>query len=371
MSRRGIYLPSRRYFAWSAVAIVAIMTLALVAWAMTAGMATRGPVTAVAGMVGVASCAAIVGAIDALKRIEASGWSFEEPRWSRWVVFYAVWALVGLGIGIGRAVVLQMGYGLTFAPGRLAFEMLICLYMAVLLAFTLENQTMFLRVAARKQESSRSAVRFLFETREAFVRASELRRHEALSVLEHQVEPELRAIQEGVARMRAGRLAEHEVAAMLEKLDHLRDTEIRQVSHLLHPSIIDLGLVPALRALARNRDDATPIRLEADPAAVEGLSPEGSLQLYRIVEDALELARKQAAREVRISLAPAEGKRLLLAITVCGSGIDLAQAREIGEQTLLDARVALLRGERRLEREGEDRIVIRIACPVEGAESDR
>ncbi|MNR88734.1 hypothetical protein D3C86_411400 [compost metagenome] len=364
MRLRGIYLPSRRYFAWSALSIIGIMSLAVVAWAMKAGMPTRTSGIVAAAVVGLASFGGTVGAIDLLKRIEAAGWSFEEPRGSRWVVFYGVWAAVGLGLGLGRAAVLQEILGMTFAPGRVAFEVLICLYMALLLAFTLENQTMFLRVAARKQESSRRAVRFLFETREAFVRASDLRRHEALSILEQQVEPELQAIQERVARMRAGGGSLADAEPLLQGLDRLRDTEIRQLSHLLHASIIDMGLVPALRALARNRHDGPPIHVEADSAAIGDLSASASLQLYRIVEHALELARTQTAREIHVSLARGEGARLLLEIALSGLGIDLDLARESGDQALLDARVALLGGEWGLERVGPTRIAIWVRGPA-------
>jgi len=364
MRLRGIFLPSRRYFAWSALSIIGIMSLAVVAWAMKAGMPARTSGIAAAAVMGLASFGGTVGAIDLLKRIEAAGWSFEEPRWSRWLVYYGVWALVGLGLGLGRAAVLQESFGLTFAPGRLAFEMLICLYMAVLVAFTLENQTMFLRVAARKQDSSRRAVRFLFETREAFVRASDLRRHEALSILERQVEPELLAIQERVARMRAGDGSLADAEPLLQGLDRLRDSEIREVSHLLHPSIIDMGLVPALRALARNRHDAPPIHVEADSATIGDLSAAASLQLYRIVEHALELAQTQTAHEIHVSLARGAGERLLLEIALSGVKIDLELARESGDQALLDARVALLGGEWGLERVDATRIALWVRGPA-------
>jgi signal transduction histidine kinase len=340
------------------------MTMTTVGWAMKMGLAAQMPAIAASLLVSVTSLLVIAALSDLLHRVEAAGWSFAEPRLSRWAVFYGAWGVVGLGIGLGRVAVLEAKSGAPLTSGRASFVVAVCLYMTWLMLWALENQAMFMATIARKQASSRRAASFLLRTREAFILARDRRRHEALDVMKRRVESELAAIQERVAKLPAEGLATPEVENLLERLDHLRDSEIREVSHLLHPSIIDLGLAPALRALVRNRSDEHVIRLEADHQPADALSPAAALHLYRIVEHALDLARDQGVGEMRVSLARGDPECLDLEVVLRAVGLDLARARESGAQALMDARVALLRGAWSLERREDDRVVLRVSCPL-------
>ncbi|MBO9541380.1 hypothetical protein J7643_12395 [bacterium] len=360
MIRRGIVLPSRRFFAWTGFIVLAPMTLTLLAWADKADAAHHPFGIEVAILVGCGSFALVMGALELLKRVEAAGWSFDAPLWRNWVGYYGLWTLVGLGIGCARATALQAAFGVAFAPGRYLFEVAMCLYAMLLVAFSLENQTVFLREAARKQEASRRAVRFLFESREAFFKARDLRRHEVVAVLERQVEPELQAIHEGVTRLRQGH--GELLETLLARLDHLRDAEIRNLSHLLHPSIIEVGLAPALRALVRSRQGA--FELEVESVLLESFTPALRLQLYRVVEQLLDMVPRHAAGRIRLG---AEGDRpgaLMLDVDFRGEGVALEPLRQGAGLALLDARVALLSGEWAEQSEHPERVGLRLRFPL-------
>lgn len=370
MIRRGIALPSRRFYAWTAISTLVPMTIALLAWALKADVERHPFGIAASLLVGACSFILIMGAIELLKRLEAAGWRFEAPLLRNWGVYYGLWLVVGLGVGVARSSVLQAAFGLTFHPGRALFEVAICLYAVLGVACSLEHQTMFMREASRKQEASRRAVRDLFESREAFAKASDLRRYEVLSLLERRVEPELRSVLDGVERLGTegtqltGEAGNH----LLSRLDHLRDAEIRKVSHLLHPSIIDVGLAPALRALVRSRRDSLGIDLEADATLLEGLPSALRLQVYRIVEQAIDLASQHGAHHLRVALTRDGAHGLTLLLEAHGEGIDRASAREAVGLALIDARVALMDGAWEKREASEARVALRLAFPWREAE---
>src|SRR5437764_12653860 len=56
------------------------------------------------------------------------------------------------------------------------------------------------------------------------------------------------------------------VREVRDEVDRIREKEVRQASHLLHPSIIRVGLVPAVRSLATRYEDYYRIVLDIDPA---------------------------------------------------------------------------------------------------------
>lgn len=136
-------------------------------------------------------------------------------------------------------------------------------------------------------------------------------------------------------------------------IDEVREVDIRHLSHLLHPSIVQLGLVPALESLSREYRDAVHIALEADPR-VTALDQIGDnripepirLVAYRVVEEALSnvLAHARATR-VTISLSLEDDTHLRLAISDDGQGFDphLTQ-HHLGLRTI-EARVASVDGE--------------------------
>ena len=78
------------------------------------------------------------------------------------------------------------------------------------------------------------------------------------------------------------------------RIDHVREQEIREISHVLHPSVIKLGLGPAMRPLADRFRSVLDVRLFVDPR-LDGVasrtdvdvSSETRLTAYRVLEEAL------------------------------------------------------------------------------------
>jgi signal transduction histidine kinase len=159
-----------------------------------------------------------------------------------------------------------------------------------------------------------------------------------------------------------GTVHEHIEAARLLANNTLED--IRMLAHTMHPRVLDdLGLIAALRRLARettdrttgyatSMDDAT---VAVDVEVMEGAdsalpSPVNSV-LYRVAQEAVQNARKHAAPKYIVIRLRRDAKSVTLEVTDDGRGFDPAiEHREgigIGLFTMRE-RVVLLDGEFRV-----------------------
>jgi len=111
--------------------------------------------------------------------------------------------------------------------------------------------------------------------------------------------------------------------------------EVRQVSHLLRPQMLDeLGLAPTLRWLVRSFETRTGMAVELFQEGVEEerVDPELETLLYRVVQEALTNAAKHArTRSARVRLHP-DGRRLRLTIEDGGAGFDVEAALAVREE---------------------------------------
>lgn len=136
------------------------------------------------------------------------------------------------------------------------------------------------------------------------------------------------------------------VGQVKEILDALREDDVRKLSHLLHPSIIRLGLLPALRTLADSQPGVD-VEIEADrmvrrlDKAVDNRIPEAfRLALYRVAEEAITNAwRHGGATRVLIRLSLRRG-RLAMRVTDNGRGVDMTTFKPSLGWANIDARVA-------------------------------
>lgn len=120
------------------------------------------------------------------------------------------------------------------------------------------------------------------------------------------------------------------IAAVKQDLDEIREREIRQVSHRLHPLVIRLGLLPALRILVSPYDEYFTLFLNVDPHLIKLDDPLKNqipeplrLAVYRIIEQALDNVRRHArAAKVDVSLEIDPSRRLTVAVRDDGSGFD-------------------------------------------------
>jgi len=94
------------------------------------------------------------------------------------------------------------------------------------------------------------------------------------------------------------------------EVDQTRERDVREASHLLHPSIIRIGLLPALRSLASNFEEYFDISLQVDSKLAELDSLETNqipetirLTVYRVLEEGFtNIYRHADASSVKVSL---------------------------------------------------------------------
>jgi CheY-like chemotaxis protein len=116
---------------------------------------------------------------------------------------------------------------------------------------------------------------------------------------------------------------------VIQQLDQVREHDVRQVSHLLHPSIIQVGLVPAVERLAEDFLPQFRVELEVDGAAAQLDDPEDNrlpepvrLAAYRVVEEALgNAARHARAKRVDVALG-VRNEQLAIRVQDDGQGFD-------------------------------------------------
>jgi len=113
-------------------------------------------------------------------------------------------------------------------------------------------------------------------------------------------------------------------------LDRIREQDVREVSHLLHPAVISIGLVPALRRLGMDLRGAADVmvdissELELFDDIGEGRIPEPvRLAIYRTVEEAITNALKHGDATSIAITALVEGDEIVVTTTDNGCGFDV------------------------------------------------
>lgn len=137
-----------------------------------------------------------------------------------------------------------------------------------------------------------------------------------------------------------------------QELDEVREQDVREVSHLLHPSIVEVGLVPALRSLARRFRGSIRVELSVEPE-VAVLDNPGDARIpepvrfaaYRVLKESLSNSyRHGGASKAEVSLA-LEGGSLRMVARDDGRGFDPGGARAGLGLRLMADRVAQVGGE--------------------------
>jgi signal transduction histidine kinase len=136
------------------------------------------------------------------------------------------------------------------------------------------------------------------------------------------------------------------------QLDEIREREVREASHLLHPAIIRVGLGPAIRSLAARFQEHLRVVVQQDPALAPLDDPAQNqipepvrLAAYRFVEEALNnVWRHAAARTVTIALERAGERQLAVRVQDDGQGFDPAQLHPGLGLSAIAARVAQVGG---------------------------
>jgi two-component system sensor histidine kinase UhpB len=149
---------------------------------------------------------------------------------------------------------------------------------------------------------------------------------------------------------------------------------IRQLSHELHPSILQYaGLVAALRSHCREfeREHGLTVTFRAGDD-LGGLPADVELCLYRVTQEALKNAARHAkASRVWVAV-ERNGADMVLTIRDDGRGFDLAEARSRGGLGLisLDERVRLVRGRLTIDTLAQGGTEIHAVVPLPGRDPE-
>ncbi len=132
--------------------------------------------------------------------------------------------------------------------------------------------------------------------------------------------------------------------------DGLREVAatVRQLAHNMHPSVLEhLGLGAALQSLARDVTAESGLHVTARiEAGTDELSPEASLALYRVCQEAL----RNCIKHARATSATVELSRVgtIIRLSVSDNGVGFAPGQAAGDAGLglvsLRERIGLLKG---------------------------
>ena len=181
----------------------------------------------------------------------------------------------------------------------------------------------------------RQQINQLLDSRDQIAAAEERLRRDIAETLHGTVQCKLLVagyhLTEVAALMDSNPGAAKELLASTQKdIETIREKEIREASHLLHPSIIGVGLVPAVRSLIARFEEVFRVSLRVDPrltvldTVVNNRLPEAvRLTAYRAIEEALTNIWRHAGAslaEVDLSLSPAS--ELHVVVEDNGRGFD-------------------------------------------------
>ena len=148
------------------------------------------------------------------------------------------------------------------------------------------------------------------------------------------------------------------LASVRELLHDLRGEEA------LGGSFIDAVKTMVARFESRTGID---VELNVSPGWPGDLAGPASLNLYRIIEEALSNIRMHSgARMARIDLASGEGKELALVIEDDGRGVDTDPSRPVGFGTIgMRERALFLGGNLRIQSDGTRGTLVHVVVPKE------
>lgn len=137
-----------------------------------------------------------------------------------------------------------------------------------------------------------------------------------------------------------------EIASLQERVFGLAD-DIRQLSHQLHPAVLEhAGLIAALKSFTEEFSELEGVGVKLTvPERNDAIPPDIAICVYRVVQESLRnVAKHSGSKSAEVTLA-IEGSDLHLAIKDLGRGFDVDHARGTGLGMLsVRERVRLCRG---------------------------
>ena len=183
----------------------------------------------------------------------------------------------------------------------------------------------------------------------------------------------------GISISRLKRKPPTSSAQLVSELDrlgqHTNDltTQIRQLSHQLHPEVLEhMGLVAALESQVRDFGHEAGLEVTfAAEVSGEPIPAEVSLCLYRVALEALRnTIRHSGAHFARVALSESDGF-LTLEVSDSGRGFDVEKARQGAGIGVVSAeeRVQLLMGSFEIRSTPETGTVLVARVPIAGGQA--
>lgn len=266
-------------------------------------------------------------------------------------------ALVAGGLGAGLAaavvrVVLQVAFGIypDFSARTMVAELvsggLIGVGSAMLGTWVMVSRR---RLRAEEREGARTAHAVAMAVQA--LEDEEIRvRREVADGLHSSMQQRLvlvtARIDDALGRLAAAGVPAQELAPLRdarEEVEQVRDQDVRQMSRLLYPDQLEIGMVPAVRALLRRVPPAIATQLDVDatlrtlddPVAPE-LSQAERLLAVRVVEEALGNAlRHGSPTQVEVGLG-VERDAIVIRVRDDGGGFDAATVVRSGTKRLAE-----------------------------------
>jgi signal transduction histidine kinase len=204
---------------------------------------------------------------------------------------------------------------------------------AVTVAQAFARQSALAEENASLLDQRSEQVEELQRSRQRVTEAEERQRREISELLHSRVQTKLLLASHRLADFHKLTADPPKAAALVDavraELDQIREQDVRKASHLLHPTIIRLGLVPALHLLAERFDANFRVTISASPEVTQlddpienKLSEPLRLGAYRIAEEALGNAAKHAYPKTVSILLVLERDQLVLRVRDDGQGFD-------------------------------------------------
>jgi signal transduction histidine kinase len=231
----------------------------------------------------------------------------------------------------------------------------------------IESADLYRRLQARTQDLERLAMRMV-QQHEAERRRLSRELHDETAQVFSSVKMQLGLVREA---------ASGEAVARLDRILALVDEgigSIRSVTHDLRPSLLDdLGLVPALRALAADFTEHSGLQVDLEVnGSVPPLSEDAELAMFRALQEGLSnVARHANARTVQVTISR-DGDGISLLLTDDGRGlggaVDLDSAERTGRMGLagMRERISRLGGDVRIDDGPAAGVQLRVSVPGNG-----
>lgn len=160
------------------------------------------------------------------------------------------------------------------------------------------------------------------------------------------------------------------VKNVCDELERIRETDVREASHALHPSVISMGLVSAVRSLASRMTEVLPIQLEVTPefSALDALvnsqlQEDVRLVAYRVIEEAIgNTLRHAKAKRVVVRFARASNDTFEVHIHDDGQGFESTTSPFGLGFSSIDARVHAVQGSWKIQSQigGPTELIVRL-----------